>query len=101
MGITQRKSMAEHSTVEISHVIKRILATDLEVSQAMLATCELDTPLLGRGIGLDSVEAMALVLSLERDFDIQVPDTDLTVELFQSLRALSDYVYQKLDKPDA
>ncbi len=86
--------MENYPALEISQIIKQILAADLEVSPAMIADCGLDTPLLGRGIGLDSVEAMALVLSLEREFDIQIPDTDLTVELFQSLRALADYVYR-------
>ncbi len=61
----------------------------------LLADATPDTPLLGRGIGLDSVEAMGLALSLERDFDIQIPDSELTVELFESLGALAEYVYHK------
>jgi len=92
--------METYSPLEINEIIKHILAVDLEVGPALLADCAPDTPLLGRGIGLDSVEAMTLVLSLERQFDIQVPDTDLTVELFRSLRVLSDYVCAKLGERD-
>jgi acyl carrier protein len=80
----------------LDDAIKRILGNDLGISDEVIAKCDPDTPLLGRGIGLDSVEAMALVLSLEREFNIQIPDTDLTIELFQSIRTLSNYAATKL-----
>jgi len=45
---------------------------------------------------LDSVEALALALGLEREFDLAIPDEDLTVELFANLATLADYVRRAL-----
>jgi len=89
------------SREQIEAAIRRILADELAVDSGLLNAAAADTPLLGRGVGLDSVEAMGLALALERDFDIQIPDGDLTVELFASLGALAEYVYRKAAAAEA
>jgi acyl carrier protein len=83
-----------HSAIETT--IKKILIDDLQVDAAMIENAAAETPLLGRGIGLDSVEALRLGLGLENAFEISIPDADLTVELFSSLGALTEYVQQKV-----
>ncbi|HZQ08449.1 MAG TPA: phosphopantetheine-binding protein [Anaerolineae bacterium] len=85
----------EISKQEIETTIKQLLVEDLQADPAVIAKADRSTPLLGRGIGLDSVEALRLSLGLENRFEIQIPDADLTVELFSSLGALTDYVYRK------
>lgn len=80
---------------EIQETIKRILMDDLQVDPSAIQDATADTPLIGRGIGLDSVEALQLGLSLENAFDISIPDADLTVDLFSSLGKLAAYVQQK------
>lgn len=84
------------TNLEIENRIKQLLVDDLQVDAALIETATADTPLLGRGIGLDSIEALRLTLGIENAFDISVPDADLNVELFSSLRALTDYVSNKL-----
>ncbi len=81
---------------EAEEKIKRILMTELEIEPEIVATCNASTPLLGRGIGLDSVETLTLVAGIEREFDIEIKDEDLRVELFNSLGSLAEYVSQKI-----
>lgn len=88
--------MEQSGSGAIEQRVKHILTAELQADPAAIAACTTDTPLLGRGIGLDSIEAMALALSLEREFDIQVPDADLTVELFSSLGTLAQYVARQI-----
>jgi acyl carrier protein len=83
------------SPQEIQDTIKRLLVDDLQADSAVIAGADSTTPLLGRGIGLDSVEALRLGLGLEHTFDIRIPDADLTVELFATLGALTEYVHRK------
>ena len=84
------------TTADIEATIKDLLISDLEAQPALLADVNTATPLLGRGIGLDSIEALRLALSLEREFYIHIPDADLTVELFSSMGALAHYVSGKM-----
>jgi acyl carrier protein len=88
--------MPRLSQTEIERVIKRILTADLAVDPAALAGIDERTPLLGRGIALDSVETVGLALGLEQAFDIQIPDGDLTDDLFEDLGALVDYVARRV-----
>jgi acyl carrier protein len=88
--------MAETLHLEIRDTIKRILTVELAVSASMLADADSNTPLLGRGIGLDSVESMVLATHMEKEFDISIPDEDLTAELFSTLGTLTGYVVRKL-----
>jgi acyl carrier protein len=88
--------MEENSRLEIEKRIIQILISDLEVDPAILSTIDSSTPLLGRGIGLNSVETLTLVAGIEESFDIQINDADLTKELFKSLGILAEYVLQKI-----
>lgn len=87
--------MKENPRLEIEEKIKSILISELEVNPSILATSDSRTPLLGHGIGLDSMETLVLVAGIEQEFDIQVDDADLTAELFTSLGTLAEYVLQK------
>lgn len=81
---------------DIESRIKDLLVSRLNVSAETLASGDGDTPLLGRGIGLDSVEAMALASEIETAFDIRFEDAELTVELFRTIGALAAAVASKL-----
>lgn len=79
----------------IETTVKEILFRDLQADAASLSSANAETPLLGRGIGLDSVEALRLALGLENAFDISIPDQDLNVGLFATLGTLTRYVHDK------
>ena len=88
----------EHKVnLEIEEKIKQILITELEVNPAVLAGSDSTMPLLGRGIGIDSVETLVLVAGIEREFDIAIQDEDLTAKLFESIATLADYVAKRVD----
>ena len=72
---------------------------ELEVAKLMvenlnLTVCPEDVepnkPLFENGLGLDSIDALQLVLSVERDFDITVPTDDVTI--FRSVNTIADFI---------
>jgi acyl carrier protein len=88
--------MEQELPLGIERKIIRILISDLEIDPAILSTVNSNTPLLGLGIGLNSVETLTLVAGIEEAFDIQIDDADLTAELFKSLGTLAEFVLQKI-----
>jgi acyl carrier protein len=52
-------------------------------------------PLFGEGLGLDSIDALELVLGLEQEFGIKVEDEEVGVKAFSSVNALVDFIEQK------
>jgi len=52
-------------------------------------------PLFGEGLGLDSIDALELVLGLEQEFQIKVEDEEVGVKAFASVNALCDFIELK------
>jgi acyl carrier protein len=59
------------------------------------ASIQDDAPLFGEGLGLDSIDALELVLGLEQEFGIKVQDEEVGVKAFASVNALCDFIVQK------
>jgi acyl carrier protein len=78
--------------------LKLLLVTDLGLDAARVAESTAATPLIGRGIGMDSVESMVLAAALERRFDIRFADHELTPDTFADLGSLARAVAAKLDR---
>ncbi len=51
-----------------------------------------DAPLFGEGLGLDSIDALELVVGLEQEFGVSIPDEDVGREAFASVNALVAYI---------
>ena len=51
-----------------------------------------DAPLFGDGLGLDSIDALELVLGIEQSFGVKIEDEAAGMKAFKSVRALADYI---------
>ena len=60
-----------------------------------------DDPLFGEGLGLDSVDALELVLGLEQEFGIKIKSQEVGREAFASVAALAEYVGGRLQEGQA
>jgi acyl carrier protein len=79
----------------IKKVIIRVL--DLEIEPEEIDS---QAQLFGGGLGLNSMATIEIIVGLEEEFEIEVPDEDLRVELFDSVQAMADYVESVLQSPD-
>ena len=52
-------------------------------------------------LGLDSVDALELVVLVEEKFNIQIPDENIGKQAFASIDALTEYVSTELSKSPA
>lgn len=51
-----------------------------------------DDPLFGEGLGLDSIDALEIVVILERDYGIEIAEIESMSPHFRSLDTLAAYV---------
>ncbi|HEX7651967.1 MAG TPA: phosphopantetheine-binding protein [Verrucomicrobiae bacterium] len=60
-----------------------------------------DAPLFGTGLGLDSIDALELVVLLEKEYGIVIKDIEEGRPAFRSVRTLADFIAAKRPAPGA
>jgi len=76
--------------------IKRMLVENLML-QVMPSEITDDQPLFGPGsLGLDSVDALQLVVALDKNFGLKIPDATAAKEILQNVRTIAAAVRRKL-----
>jgi acyl carrier protein len=53
-----------------------------------------DTPLFGEGLGLDSIDALELVLELQRTFAVVIGDEQAGQRVLRSVRTIVEFIEQ-------
>ena len=51
--------------------------------------------LFGEGLGLDSIDALELVVAIEREYQVEIPDAEVGRRAFASINALAEFVLEK------
>jgi acyl carrier protein len=60
-----------------------------------------DLPLFGpNGLGLDSIDALELAVSMEKTFGVGVPNSEVAGKALRTVNTIHDYVLEKLGKTD-
>jgi acyl carrier protein len=79
-------------TAVISDRIKRLIVESLHLDGVRPETIEDEAPLFGEGLGLDSVDALELVVALEKEFGIKIKSQEIGREVFSSVSSLSQFI---------
>ena len=83
---------------QLKRSLKQLLVDGLRLQDLRPDDIEDTAPIFVEGLGLDSVDALELVVLVEEKFNIQIPDEDVGKKAFASIDALTDYVSAELAK---
>jgi acyl carrier protein len=79
-------------TEELILKLKRLIIERLKLDEISPGDIGTDDPLFGEGLGLDSIDALELVLGLEKEYGVVIPDAEVGQRVFQSVRTIAQYV---------
>lgn len=57
-----------------------------------------DAPLFGDGLGLDSIDALELIVMLEKNYGIRLTDPAKGKDVFKSVSVMADYIQKNRTK---
>jgi acyl carrier protein len=76
--------------------VKQMIIDSLRIEGMSPAEIETDAPLFGEGLGLDSIDALQLVVGLEKEFGVVIPDAATGSTAFASVRSMAGYIRSTL-----
>ena len=76
--------------------LKAILVKELNLEELTPADIDDNAPLFGEGLGLDSLDAVELVVILQKHFGVEIKDMEEGRSAFQSVNALAAYIEGRL-----
>ncbi len=79
-------------TDALIHQVKQLIIDSLRIEGMAPEEIDSDAPLFGEGLGLDSIDALQLVVAMERDFGVVVPDAATGTKVFRSVRSMAEYI---------
>ncbi|HKR63585.1 MAG TPA: phosphopantetheine-binding protein [Thermoanaerobaculia bacterium] len=88
---------------DLRRKIKELLIERLKFEDMTPDDIPDDDPLFAGGLGLDSIDALEIVVMLESEFGIKVKNESSARESFRSVATLADFVGSKLaqEQPQA
>ena len=85
-----------NNTVELKTQIKRLLVENLMLQSKAEEIAD-DLPLFGPGsLGLDSVDALQLVVALDKNYGLKIPDPEAAKKVLQSVNTIVAALEQRL-----
>ncbi|MBQ4376730.1 MAG: acyl carrier protein [Bacteroidales bacterium] len=57
-----------------------------------------NAPLFGEGLGLDSIDALELIVLMEKNYGIKLQDPNQGKEIFRSVAIMADYISKNRTK---
>ena len=57
-----------------------------------------DAPLFGEGLGLDSIDALELIVMMEKNYGIKIKDPSAGKDIFKSINSIAEFVSKNRTK---
>jgi len=80
---------------ELVERLKELIVRTLRLEDVLAEDIVDSEPLFGDGLGLDSIDALELVVAIEREYGVEIPDANVGRRAFASVNALADFILEK------
>lgn len=88
------KEIVEDAAALCEYLKKMIIET-LNLEDVTVEEIDDDAPLFREGLGLDSIDALELVVAIEKAFNIIIEDEDVGKRAFASINVLAKFIQEQ------
>lgn len=83
---------------ELIHTLKLQIIEALNLEEMTPDDIDASAPLFGEGLGLDSIDALELIVLLEKHYGIRLANPSEGKDIFSSVSSIADYVSKNRKK---
>jgi acyl carrier protein len=77
---------------ELIEKLKKEIIQQLNLEDISAEDIDPEAPLFGEGLGLDSIDALELIVLLEKNYGIKIEDPKDGKKIFFSIRTMAEYI---------
>ena len=77
---------------ELKTTLKQQIIEQLNLEDINVEDIKNDTPLFGDGLGLDSIDALELIVLLENNYNIKLTNPEEGKAVFNSVNSMAEYI---------
>lgn len=77
--------------------LKRLIVETLKLEDVTPADLADDEPLMGAGLNLDSIDALELVVRIEKEFGIKISNSEESRQALANLANLAAFIRERAD----
>ena len=77
---------------QLLEILKKQIISTLKLTDIEPDDIDVDEPLIGDGLGLDSIDTLELLVLLEKNYGITVSDLNEGRKVFSSIREMGKYI---------
>jgi acyl carrier protein len=77
---------------ELIEKLKQEVIQQLNLEEISAEDIDPEAPLFGEGLGLDSIDALELIVLLEKNYGIKIEDPKDGKKIFFSIRTMAEYI---------
>jgi acyl carrier protein len=82
-------------TILLREQLKEVIIKELKLEDVRPEEIEDDLPLIGEGLGLDSIDAIEIVFQVKKHFGVQIRDMKEGRKVLRTINTLAEYIEQK------
>jgi acyl carrier protein len=72
--------------------LKREIISHLNLDEIKPEDIDSDAPLFGTGLGLDSIDALELIVLMQKKYGIKLANAEEGKQAFASVKAMAEYI---------
>ncbi len=84
--------------MELTQELKEKIIEQLNLEDFSVEDIDDNDALFGDGLGLDSIDALELIVMLDKDYGIKLTDPEKGKEIFKSVAILANYIAEHRTK---
>lgn len=78
--------------------LRHLIVETLQLDDVDPATIDDNAPLIGSGLSLDSIDALELVVKIEKEFGIKISSSEESKQALASINSLAAFIRSRADQ---